>query len=161
MRARFGKRTYRSLAEFLSDVWFLIRNSRQILVMTVRRTISPSLRERLMLAVIAVYRCRYCTWVHTRASLREGLKRDEINSLLAGSVNGCPDDEALAVLYAQHWADANGQPTAESLKMLVDAHGEEKANAINITLRMIRVGNLTGNTWDHLLHRVSFGKLGT
>jgi len=159
--AGFGRRTYQNIGEFLSDVWFLLRNVRQILVMTVRGTISPSFRERLMLAVIAVYRCRYCTWVHTRASLREGLKRDEIKSLLAGSVNHCPDDEALAVLYAQHWADANGEPTPESLKMLVDAHGEEKAKAINITLRMIRVGNLTGNTWDHMLHRVSFGKLGT
>ena len=82
-------------------------------------------------------------------------------ALLSGSVNGCPTDEALAILYAQHWADADANPTPESFKMLVDSYGIEKAQAVNFVLRMIRIGNLTGNSWDYLIHRVSFGRLGT
>lgn len=161
MRTEFSKRTYRSFKEFLADIWFLMRNARKILRMLTRGTISPSFRERLMLAVTAVYRCRYCTWVHTREALRSGLTSEDTAILLSGSVNGCPNDETLAVLYAQHWADTDAKPMPESSNMLVDSYGEEKAQAIYVALRMIRIGNLTGNSWDYLLHRVSFGRLGT
>ena len=34
------------------------------------------------------------------------------------------------------------------------------AELINLVLRMIRVGNLWGNTWDLLLYRISFGRWG-
>ena len=161
MRAKFGRRRYRDLKEFLADIWFLSRNAPQVFRMLRRGTVSPAFRERLMLAVTAVYRCRYCTWVHTREALRSGLTGEDVTTLLSGSVNDCPNDEALAILYAQHWADADAKPTPESFKMLVDSYGTEKAQAVNLVLRMIRVGNLTGNSWDYLLHGISFGKLGT
>ena len=161
MKAEFGRRKYRNFKEFLVDIWFLLRNTAQVFRMLRRGTVSPAFRERLMLAVTAVYRCRYCTWVHTREALRSGLTGEGVMALLSGSVNGCPTDEALAILYAQHWADADANPTPESFKMLVDSYGIEKAQAVNFVLRMIRIGNLTGNSWDYLLHRVSFGRLGT
>jgi hypothetical protein len=31
---------------------------------------------------------------------------------------------------------------------------------IHALLRMIRAGNLAGNTWDYFLDRISFGRLG-
>lgn len=120
----------------------------------------PAFRERLMLAVISVYGCRYCTWVHTREAFRSGMSEDEIASLLAGSVAGCPPEEATAVLYAQHWADSEAKPTPESTQRLVESYGPQKAEAVNLVLRMIRVGNLSGNTWDYLLYCLSFGRLG-
>jgi len=161
MKVEFGRRKYRNFKEPLADIWFVLRNTAQIIRMLRRGTVSPALRERLMLAVTAVYRCRYCTWVHTREALRSGLTREDVTTLLSGSMNGCPTDEALAILYAQHWADADTNPTPESFKMLVDSYGREKAQAVNLVLRMIRIGNLTGNSWDYLLHRASFGRLGT
>jgi hypothetical protein len=42
----------------------------------------------------------------------------------------------------------------------VEIYGEEKAEAIEIVLRMIRSGNLLGNLWDYWLFRLSFGRLG-
>ncbi|MFC2009044.1 hypothetical protein ACFLUT_03220 [Chloroflexota bacterium] len=39
-------------------------------------------------------------------------------------------------------------------------YGAEKADAIHLVLRLIRMGNLMGNTWDYFLHRISFGKWG-
>jgi AhpD family alkylhydroperoxidase len=161
MKAEFGRRKYRNFKEFLADIWFLLRNTARVFRMLRRGTVSPAFRERLMLAVTAVYRCRYCTWVHTREALRSGLTREGVMALLSGSVNGCPTDESLAILYAQHWADADANPTPESFKMLVDSYGIEKAQAVNIVLRMVRIGNLTGNSWDYLLQRASFGRLGT
>jgi hypothetical protein len=41
-----------------------------------------------------------------------------------------------------------------------DAYGKEILARIEIILRMIRVGNLLGNSLDFLLHRLSFGQLG-
>ncbi len=161
MKSGFSKRKYQNVREFLADIWFLLRNGPQILRVLKNRTVSPAFRERLMLAVIAVYGCRLCSWAHTREAFKSGITRDEITALLSGSVDDCPPDEAVAVMYAQHWADSDAKPTPESSRMLVDSYGLQKAQAVNLVLRMIRVGNLTGNTWDYLLHRVSFGRLGT
>jgi len=161
MKSGFSKRKYQNVREFLADIWFLLRNGPQILRVLKNRTVSPAFRERLMLAVIAVYGCRLCSWAHTREAFKSGITRDEITALLSGSVDDSPPDEAVAVMYAQHWADSGAKPTPESSRMLVDSYGLQKAQAVNLVLRMIRVGNLTGNTWDYLLHRVSFGRLGT
>lgn len=75
-------------------------------------------------------------------------------------VDNCPQEEAVALLYAQHWADSNASPDTEATRRLEQAYGAEKAKAINIILRMIRVGNLWGNSWDCFLYRISFGRWG-
>jgi len=157
---RFYKRTYRSFGEFFSDQVFLIKNLRQVRRIMGENLIPGGFRERLMLAVVSVYGCRYCSWRHTREALRCGVDKDEIAGLLIGSVDNCPQDEAVALLYAQHWADSDTHPDPEACARLEEAYGAEKAQAINLILRMIRVGNLSGNTWDRLLYRVSFGRWG-
>ena len=155
--SRFYKRTYRSFGEFFSDVLFVTKNMRQVR-RTMREDLIPgAFRERLMLAVTSVYGCRYCSWRHTREALRSGVDKEEIASLLAGSVDNCPQDEAIAFLYAQHWADSDTHPDPEACGRLEQAYGAEKAQAINLILRMIRVGNLSGNTLDRFIGRISFG----
>jgi AhpD family alkylhydroperoxidase len=124
------------------------------------KLISNAFRERLMLSVTSVYGCRYCCWAHTREALRSGIDQKEITVLLTGSVDNCPQEEALALLYAQHWADSNASPDPEATRRLEQAYGVEKAKMINIVLRMIRVGNLWGNSWDCFLYRISFGSWG-
>jgi AhpD family alkylhydroperoxidase len=155
------KRTYRNPREFFSDMLFLLKKSGRIWNSTRKKMLSKAFRERLMLAVISVYGCRYCSWVHSREALKNGVNREEIARLLQGSVDGCPEEEAVAVLYAQHWADCDARPDKEAISRLVQTYGLDKAEAIDLALRMIRVGNLTGNTWDAFLSRVSFGVLGT
>ncbi len=159
MKEGFRRRRYLSPREPVSDVWFLVKNTAGVFRMLVKRTISPAFRERLMLAVTGVYGCRFCTWVHTREALRSGLTTEGITTLLEGTVNGCPTEEALAVLYAQHWADTDAHPAPEAARMLEDSYGREKAQAVNLVLRMIRIGNLTGNFFHYLLYRVSFSRL--
>ena len=122
--------------------------------------ISPAFRERLMLAVTAVNGCRYCSYFHTGEALRSGLSQEEISRLLSGEFAACPPEEAPAVIYAQHWAESNARPDPVALQKLQEIYGPEKADAIQIILRMIRTGNLSGNSWDYLLYRVSFGKWG-
>lgn len=157
--SKFNKRTY-SLKEFLSDISFLTKNIRDVRRVMREKVIPNAFREKLMLAVTSVYGCRYCCWIHSREALRSGVGQEEIARLLSGSVDNCPEEEAIALLYAQHWADSNASPDPEAVKKLEDVYGSEKAEAVNIVLRMIRVGNLWGNTWDHLLSRISFGRWG-
>ena len=154
------KRTYRNPREFLSDMNFILKESGHIRDLMRQKTLSGAFRERLMLAVTSVYGCRYCSWAHSREALKNGVNQTEIVRLLQGSVDGCPAEEAVAVLYAQHWADSDTKPDREAISRLVKTYGLEKAEAINLALRMIRVGNLTGNTWDAFLAKVSFGVLG-
>jgi len=111
-----------------------------------------------MLAVTSVEGCRYCSYFHSKLALKGGINQDEIGKLLSGDFEGCPEEEALAVLYAQHWAESNARPDPEAVEKLEERYGSEKAEAIHLMLRMIRLGNLLGNTWDYLLCRISFGK---
>jgi len=156
----FRKRTYSSLTEFLTDFWFPVRNRKRLRQLRKDALVTPAFRERLMIAVTAVNGCRYCSYFHAREALRTGLAPAEIAGLLSGSVTGCPEDEAVALAYAQHWAETDARPDPEAVHRLEEAYGVERAGAIHLVLRMIRMGNLSGNTLDYLLHRISFGRWG-
>ena len=157
---KFKKRFYTSGRELANDVLYLARNMTRISRMNSRELISPAFRERLMLAVTAVYGCRYCSYLHAKQGLKSGLEQEEATALLSGSLEMCPPEEAVALLYAQHWAESNANPDAEVLRRLEDTYGTEKTKAINLLLRMVRVGNLAGNLWDYFMYRLSRGRWG-
>ena len=122
--------------------------------------IPPAFRERLMLAVTTVNGCRYCSYFHAREALLAGIPEAEVESLLSGVVDDCPGEEAAAVFYARHWSESDADPDPDARQKLVEVYGGDTAGAIELLLRMIRMGNLTGNTWDYLLYRISFGRWG-
>jgi AhpD family alkylhydroperoxidase len=155
----FPKRRYHGIGEFFRDAGAVWRARREILGILRGKTIAPDFRERLMLAVTAVNQCRYCTFVHTRAALKSGVSRGQIDSLFAQGAD-VPARERTAMLYAQHWAETKGTPDADAQAALEGEYGAEEAARINATLRFIYLNNLCGNTFDCLLHTVSFGLLG-
>jgi len=155
---KFNKRTYKNPKELFSDLWFPLRNRKRLKEVTSKGLISAPFRERLMLAVTSVDGCRYCSYIHARQALKSGVTPEEISQLLSGDVDSCPEEEAMAVIYAQHWAESNARPDPEAVQKLQEIYGSERAEAIHLMLHMIRLGNLLGNTWDYLLFRVSFGK---
>jgi AhpD family alkylhydroperoxidase len=139
-------------------LWFPFRNRKRLKEVMKSGLISTAFRERLMLAVTAVEGCRYCSYFHARQALKSGVSNEEISQLLSGDVDNCPEEEAVAVLYAQHWAESDAHPDPEAVRKLEQTYGSEKSEAIHLMLHMIRLGNLLGNTWDYLLFCVSFGK---
>jgi len=112
-----------------------------------------------MLAVTAVNGCRYCSYFHAKQALKSGITTEEINQLLSGDIANCSEDEAVGVIYAQHWAESDAHPDPEAVERVQQTHGIEKTEAIHLMLRMIRIGNLLGNSWDYFLYRISFGRL--
>ena len=106
-----------------------------------------------MLAVTQVNGCRYCSWFHTRVSLKEGISKKEIHTLLSGMFDGADKDEMLGLLYAQHYADTGGKPEEESRNSLYKAYGEDRARAIEASIKAIMVGNIYGIAFDGLMRR--------
>lgn len=149
-----------SLRGLLEDLCFLAKNAGSVIKVSKNKIVPPAFRERLMLAVVSVYGCRYCSWLHTREALRSGISEEEVVGLLTGSVDNCPQDEAVAVLYAQHWADSDGKPDPEAVRRLEQTYGTEKAKVIHSILHMNRIGEYLFSLWGLFLYRVSLGRWG-
>ncbi len=158
---QFQRRTYRNPRQLLRDIGTVARRRSEMRSLMHGETLSAAFRERLMLAVTEVNRCRYCAYYHAKQALVEGLSEAELQALTEGEFDSSPAEERPALLYAQHWAEADGSPDEEAHARIVELYGAETANAIDLALRVIRIGNLMGNTWDSLLYRVSLGRWGT
>ena len=156
----FGKRRYRKVRDFWGDLCFVWRQRKKIIGIIRGKTIDPGFRERLMLAVTAVNDCRYCSFVHTRQALREGVSREEIAGLYDGNIGQLPENERTALLYAQRWVEMAGAPEEDLKEKLRSEYGEDMTDRIETTIRLINWNNLSGNTFDWFLYTLSFGWLG-
>jgi AhpD family alkylhydroperoxidase len=156
----FNRRYYQSLSEIFKDTKVIFSQREKIKQVMRNGPISDSFRERIMLTVTEVNGCRYCQYAHAKMALDAGLDASEIESLADGVFHHCPPEEVPALLYAQHWAESDGTPDLETRKQIVEIYGEETTKSMELAMRMIRMGNLMGNTWDYILYRISFGHWG-
>ena len=157
----FRRRTYRGPIDFLGDLRFLISNRSLLKAAMQGGVISFGFKERLMMVVTEVNGCRYCSWYHSAQSLKAGLSEAELRLLLAGQIpDGAPAEELPALAYARHWAQTDARPDPEATRSLAEVYSAERAAAIHVVLRMIRAGNLMGNSLDWLLYKASRGRLG-
>ncbi len=156
----FNRRFYHNIGDLWRDVRFPLQNRAQIRQAMQGDLVSYAFRERLMLAVTAVNGCRYCSYYHAQEALKAGLPEDELQKMLVGVVIDAPVEELPGLLYAQHWAETDGDPEADVRQKLDETYGPKRTEAIDTVLRMIRTGNLLGNTGDYWLYRLSFGRWG-
>lgn len=156
----FPRRRYRRLHDLVSDLHTIAAQRDKVRALMRGKTLDPAFRERLMLAVTQVNGCRYCSYVHAREALTAGIPQDELAALAEGEFGDSPPEQRPALFYAEHFAESDGNPDPKAWSRLVEIYGEETAHAIDLALRVIRVGNLMGNTLDYLLYRLSFGRWG-
>ena len=156
----FNRRFYQNLGDLISDSKAIISKRKQIRSLMRGGPLSDAFRERIMLAVTEVNGCRYCQYAHAKMALDAGLSQEEIKALSSGSFHNCPDQEVPALLYAQHWAEQNGHPDMDTRQKILNIYDKTTVESMELAMRMIRMGNLLGNTWDYVLFRISFGKLG-
>ncbi|MCC6612501.1 MAG: carboxymuconolactone decarboxylase family protein [Anaerolineae bacterium] len=116
--------------------------------------ISKAFAERIMLAVTQVNGCRYCDFGHARMALHVGVTQAEIDALRQGDLKALPQEEAVAILFAQYYAESQGKPDRSAYQQLVETYGADRAHDIMAHIRMITIGNLYGNTFDALLSRL-------
>lgn len=156
--SKFKRRIYRNLEEFITDARIIFSKRKNIHTLMQGELITPAFRERIMLAVTTVNQCRYCSYAHSREALSKGISQGELDELGRGVFSGSPPNEVPALLYAQHWAETNGLPEDRLRNKMISTYGENTVDLMELAMRMIRSGNLLGNTFDYLLHRISFGK---
>jgi AhpD family alkylhydroperoxidase len=158
MTKTFKRRLYASPGDFMADLRATLGRPRQMRSVMRGESLDPAFRERLMLAVTAVNGCRYCSYYHARQALVVGIAPQEAEALAAGVMDGCPSEQLPAVLYAQHWAESDARPDPTAHRRMVDLYGAEVAQAIELALHTIRIGNMAGNTFDYVLCRISLGR---
>lgn len=115
---------------------------------------SKAFQERIMLAVTSVNGCRYCSYFHTSLALKEGMSADEIHHLLSGEFADAPAAEAVALLFAEHYAESTGHYDAAAYQRMTDEYGDRMARYILASIRMIMFGNVYGLMFDALQSRV-------
>jgi AhpD family alkylhydroperoxidase len=160
IRRTFLRRTYSRPGELAADLRSL-RRAGSAARSGPRSAVAADFRERLMLVVTEVNGCRYCSWFHSGSALTAGIPLPELGELLRGRLpQDTPAEQFPALVYAHQWAERDGRPTAEMDTALFGQYGEAQGRAILDLLRMIRIGNLLGNSFDLALFRLSFGLLG-
>ncbi len=110
--------------------------------------------ERLQLAVTEVNGCAACSYAHTYMALKQGMSNEEINSFLSGDGAFINQEEAKAIVFAQHYADTRGFPKKDAYKSIVSEYGEEKTKIILSAVQIITVGNIYGIPYSALQSRL-------
>ncbi|AFM13136.1 alkylhydroperoxidase like protein, AhpD family [Turneriella parva DSM 21527] len=153
MNGKFGKRVFtpQSMIEILTDI---VRAAPTMPGTFTSGRISPAFRERILLAVTSVNRCRYCQWVHSDLAAANGISGEQIASLLGSSTESVPEEEKVALLYALHYAETNRNPAPMHRQQLIDTYGAETAQDIENWIQLIFFSNLSGNTFDAFLSRL-------
>jgi AhpD family alkylhydroperoxidase len=157
---RFRRRIYHNLSEIVADLKAILAQRDRMKPLMRGELLDAAFRERLMLVVTAVNECRYCSYVHAKQALVEGMSNEEVEALREGVLANSPREELPALLYAQHWAATNGRPAPAARGRVIERYGEETIETIELALRTIQMGNLLGNTMDYVLYRVSLGRWG-
>ncbi|MEW5872574.1 MAG: carboxymuconolactone decarboxylase family protein [Chloroflexota bacterium] len=146
----FNKRIY-TIPTFKADVCRIFDHIDELRQAARGGRVNQAFAQKIMLVVSTVNGCRYCSYGHSRAALTAGVSESELQSLLALDLGAFPENEVVALTFAQHYAEAKGQPDPTAWQRVVAYYGEETAKDILAYLRMITFGNLLGNTFDALL----------
>lgn len=164
----FNKRIY-SLSTFVSDVNEVFAHLDDLSTAARVGRVDKAFAEKIMLVVSHVNDCRYCSYGHTRAALAARVSAAELQRLMALDLGNFPEQEVVALTFAQHYAETGCQPDPAAWQSLVNCYGPDTARDILAYLRMITFGNLFGNTFNALLSHIAgkpaagssfFGELG-
>jgi AhpD family alkylhydroperoxidase len=152
------QRTYRkiySAGELYRILLEGLRTAPRLRAAKKHRDLDGTSIERIMLAVTEVNGCEVCSYAHARVALERGLTSEEIRMLLAGDSGAIPPDEAVAIAFAQQYADARGSTSRASWQRLLEAYGTRKALGILAAARIMMIGNAYGIVWSAVLRRLS------
>src|SRR5690554_7320128 len=104
----------------------------------------PDFVERLQLAVTEVNGCAACSYQHTKMALKQGMSNEEISSFLSGGDDFILPEEAKAIVFAQHFADATGFPKKYAYDAIVKEYSQEQTEVILSAVQIMIAGNMYG-----------------
>lgn len=156
------RKTRRTLTvgNFFSTLGNVLASSPVLFMALFRPKTSAALREKVFLGVTSVSECRYCSWGHSHWALAHGVSLEEVNQILGQQIESLQarnPAEAAAILFAQHYAEYLEGYDPESIGNLRQYYDDGQVAEILGYVRLITLGNLTGNTVDALLERLRRG----
>ncbi|MDX9726324.1 MAG: carboxymuconolactone decarboxylase family protein [Bacteroidales bacterium] len=119
-----------------------------------KKLVNKDFVERLQLAVTEVNGCAACSYAHTYMALKQGMSSEEINSFLSGDGTFINQDEAKAIIFAQHYADTRGFPKKYAYYSLIDEYGNQKVEIIVSAIQLMHPGNIYGTPYSALISRL-------
>lgn len=125
----------------------------QLITNNKSQVVDKKLIERIHLAITEVNGCAACSYQHTKMALRKGMSNEEIHSFLSGENKFILQDEAKAIVFAQHFADSRGFPKKYAYDAIVNEYGEDKANIILAASQVMIAGNIYGLPLSAFLSR--------
>lgn len=131
------KEMYKIFLKMFSSISLLKRNKKEQLI-------GEDFIERIMLAVTEVNGCAICSYAHTKMALESGFSIEEIESFFAGSDTYIKAEESIGILFAQNYADNQGNYSDEAYQTLLDYYGLEKSQIIIAATRAMMAGNVIG-----------------
>jgi AhpD family alkylhydroperoxidase len=149
----FRKRTF-SLPLLLQSVGAAGASLPTLTRALIKPSLSPALREEIMLAVTSVNDCRYCSWVHTGLALENGVDMDSLSLLLGRDLGSVNEREAVAIMFGKHFADSVRHPSKTARDKLADHFSARERREIMAYIHAIYFANLTGNSADAVLARL-------
>lgn len=132
----YGKREFVSIIN--KATYSLIKHRKGL------KKIDKKFRTNIMLAVTEVNGCKACSYFHTKHAIDSGIDELELKSLLSGDLENVKPEEALALLFAQHYASEKGNYSKETFQKIIDYYGQNQAYGILTTIRLISFGNAQG-----------------
>jgi AhpD family alkylhydroperoxidase len=149
----FHKRIY-TASRFFHDFSAIIESMPDIIKASRTKRVTKAFREKLFVAVSNVLGCRHCSWLHTEIALSKGVDKKEIHKILSQEIGEFPEDEAVALAFAQHYSETSGRPKKDAEQRFYQYYGQEIAKGILKYIQIIYFGNLAGNTVDAFLERL-------
>lgn len=141
------KEMYRAFVRIPGAAARMIENKR-------KNVVSKDFIERLQLAVTEVNGCAACSYAHTIMALKQGMSNEEINSFLSGDGKFIQQEEARAIVFAQHFADTRGFSEKEAYQSIEEEYGKEKAKIILSAAQLMFAGNIYGIPYSAFISRM-------
>jgi len=149
----FNKRIY-GVKEFYSFFDAAIASFSVIRKARKNNLVSKAFQKRIMLVVTEVNGCQMCSYWHTKEALKSGIPEEETKNMLSGNLEDIPKEEAVALFFAQHYAESAAHPNAQAWQRVLETYQEEKAQEILAFIKVIMMGNVYGIAASALLNRL-------
>ena len=140
-------RTFNSLKEYFTLFYLTFKRMMGLRKISHEKEISPQFREKLMVAVSSVNKCAYCSFLHTRTALEQGIPQNEIDDILKNDIKQFSKKDLPGILFAQHFSETKGNVSESALKNVIQTYGEAKTMQMQAFLQSVLFGNLCCNTY--------------
>lgn len=107
----------------------------------------------IMLAVTEVNGCQLCNYYHTKHAIDSGINDQELASILSGTLENVKEEEAQALMFAQHYASVKSEYSEETFQKVVAHYGKSEAYGILTAIRLISFGNAHGIQYGNFKSR--------